>query len=78
MEMGEHKLNEHVVMNSAGKTPFQFVLNTFLEPVDEQQCKVKLVFDADLNPMLAMMASRPLQNFVEMLADKLNEVMSNY
>ncbi|MHC1708395.1 MAG: hypothetical protein AB9842_12870 [Bacteroidales bacterium] len=34
----------------------------------------KLILDADLNPMMAMMAKAPLNNFVNLLVDKLKEL----
>jgi hypothetical protein len=35
--------------------------------------EVKINLNADLNPMLAMMAKRPLQNLVNIMADKLKD-----
>jgi len=35
---------------------------------------IKLTIKADLNPMLKMMASKPLQNFVDTLIDQLEKV----
>jgi carbon monoxide dehydrogenase subunit G len=36
--------------------------------------KIKLTIKADLNPMLKMMASKPLQNFVDTLVDQLEKL----
>jgi carbon monoxide dehydrogenase subunit G len=36
--------------------------------------RIKLTIKADLNPMLKMMASKPLQNFVDTLVDQLEKI----
>ena len=33
-------------------------------------CRVMFEIDAELNPLMAMMAKRPLQNLVDMMAEK--------
>ena len=52
-----------------GKVPFPFSLNIKLECAD-RHCRVMYEIDADLNPLMAMMAKRPLQNLVNMMAEK--------
>lgn len=66
--------NSHILIKSDGKVPFGFDLQCFIEPVDDYSCKTRLEFNADLNPMLMMMASKPLSNFINILAVKLKEV----
>ena len=53
-----------------GKSPFEFELLAHLKE-DNAKTLVKIQLQASLNPMLAMMAKRPLQNLVEIMADKL-------
>ncbi len=60
---------------SEGKSPFSFNLNFSMKALNENQCTVEAAFIADLNPMIKMMASRPLQNFVNLLVDKLKQLM---
>lgn len=55
-----------------GKTPFEFELLTHIKAAEENS-EVKISLNASLNPMLAMMAKRPLQNLVEIIADKLSQ-----
>jgi carbon monoxide dehydrogenase subunit G len=62
-------------MVAEGKLPFGFTLGTFIGEHDAQQCQVQLIIDADMNPFIAMMAEKPLQNFVDMLLPKLKEEM---
>lgn len=56
-----------------GKAPFDFELKCQIQEKDGAS-DVQLLFDADLNPMLKMMAERPLTNFLNMLAGKLKEI----
>lgn len=64
-----------ISMVSEGKLPFKFSLETAIEEISEKQCQVQIVIDADMNPFIAMMAEKPLQNFVDMLLPKLKAEM---
>ena len=52
-----------------GKTPFQFVLSIKIAGLGNNCC-VMYEIDAELNPLMSMMAKRPLQNLVNMMAEK--------
>ena len=52
-----------------GKVPFPFVLSIKIAGLGNN-CRVMYEIDADLNPLMAMMAKRPLQNLVDMMAEK--------
>ena len=52
-----------------GKVPFPFVLNIKIAGLGND-CRVMFEIDAELNPLMAMMAKRPLQNLVDMMAEK--------
>ncbi|HNP49394.1 MAG TPA: SRPBCC family protein [Bacteroidia bacterium] len=56
-----------------GKAPFDFNLDCAIRDMSTQS-EVQLAFDADLNPMLKMMAVKPLTNFLNLLVHKLNEL----
>jgi carbon monoxide dehydrogenase subunit G len=62
---------------SDGKSPFDFSLVFFIQLTDSEHSEVHCIFSADLNPMIRMMASRPLQNFVNLLVEKLKERMES-
>ncbi|WP_016776745.1 SRPBCC family protein [Anaerophaga thermohalophila] len=51
-----------------GTVPFNFFLWVQLKQ-DEAFSKVKVTLDADLNPMMKMVARGPLEQFVGLLAD---------
>ena len=59
-----------------GKSPVKFSLLIKLDPdiLNEQKTTVSVDVDADLNPMLAMIAKRPLENLANSITDQLNSV----
>ncbi|TVQ17281.1 MAG: hypothetical protein EA361_02725 [Bacteroidetes bacterium] len=63
--------NLHIVAD--GKNPIDYTLDVFFFPVDESSSQAEIVFNADLNPFIKAVASKPLQNFVDMLAQKLQQ-----
>jgi carbon monoxide dehydrogenase subunit G len=62
-----------IEIESSGKTPFGFVMKCMIAD-KQKQSGVKLILEADMNPMLKMMAERPLTNFLNLLANKLAEI----
>lgn len=60
-----------IVMENEGKAPFEYKLTSLLEEKAENQCVSQLVFTAELNAMLNMMVNKPLENFVNILNQKL-------
>ncbi len=74
MRYSDRKPNNLISIVSDGKVPFNFNLQCLIEARGEKACNVGLELNADLNPMMMMMASRPLSNFVNILAQKLKEI----
>ena len=56
------------------KAPFNFSLIINLQNPKENLTIAQIIFDAELNAMMEMLARKPLQNFVNMLAAKLKEL----
>ena len=52
-----------------GKTPFNFYLWVQIKEAALNDSYIKLTIKADMNPMLKMVASQPIQKFLDMLAD---------
>lgn len=73
MAFGKNVENEKIEMISAGKNPFSYDLSTNINKMEDENCEVYILFNADMNPMLAMMAKKPLQNFVDILVERLQE-----
>lgn len=67
-----------IVIIPDGKAPFEYKLICNINAVDASNCKASLDFDVELNPIMSMMASKPLQNFVNILAVKLKEYMESH
>ena len=65
--------NKNIHIVAEGKNPLDYTLDCFLFDKEQDESKVEIVFNADLNPFIKAVASRPLQNFVDMLANKLQE-----
>jgi len=76
MAFGKNIENEKIEMISEGKNPFTYDLSTNIFNVDEANSEVYIIFNADMNAMIAMMAKKPLQNFVDILVDRLQEKYS--
>lgn len=73
MKIQERTPNSLIRVQRHGKAPFDFILHCNIKGKD-QDSEVQLAFDADLNPMLKMMAVKPLTNFLNMLVNKLKEI----
>jgi len=58
-----------IKFTAEGKVPFNFFLWIQLKEVAENDTRMKLTIKADMNPMVKMMASKPVKKFLETLAD---------
>ena len=75
MRILERTPNTGVKIGPGEKAMFQFTLNCSVEEAGSGS-KVQMVFDADVNPMIKMMAEKPLQNFFNAIATKFQGVMN--
>ncbi len=60
-----------IKISSDDQSKFSFFLWIQLKSVAELDTRIKLTIHADINPMLQMVAKKPLQKFVDMLVDQL-------
>ncbi len=74
LKVQERKPNSQISLVPDGKSPFSFTLDSNIRE-NNAGSDVKIVLNADLNPMLAMMAKRPLQNLVNIIAEKLTQLL---
>ncbi len=74
MKIVEKIPNTLIKIISNGKVPFEFTLNIPLIENSPTQTTGQLIFESDLNPMMAMMVEKPLRNFFNLLAGKMKEV----
>ena len=66
--------NSSVVMTKHEKAPFDFDLICEIKEVNPNESELQLIFDADLNPFLKLMAEKPLKNFLNLLVDRYQEI----
>ena len=76
MAMESRTPNSQVKIRKNGKAPFDFFLTCEIGPLGTDQSTLKLYFDADLNPMLKMMAQKPLANFLNLLVHCFRDITS--
>lgn len=57
------------------KAPFEVTLRWEMEPVTASVTKATLIIDADLNMMMKMIASGPLQKLTDFQVNKLKEIL---
>lgn len=76
MAHGNNKENELVHMKAAGKNPFHYDLNSHISAQGDDASEVFVELNADMNSMVAMMAKKPLENFVNILVEELNKQMA--
>jgi hypothetical protein len=74
LTFGEKVPKSFVKLVPLGKVPFSFSLGLKIIE-DNDSTIVKIEVDADLNPMMAMMAKRPLENLVNVMASNINEAL---
>lgn len=70
LNIEESVTNKFIRLVPEGKTPFEFYMIVHFRENDNlaESC---VQISADLNPMFAMIAKRPLQNLVEIMADRM-------
>jgi ribosome-associated toxin RatA of RatAB toxin-antitoxin module len=73
LRMKEGIPNSKVVLNAASdKLPFSLIAN--INVVSENSSEVKLDFEGDFNPMMAMMIKGPITKFLETLASNMHKL----
>jgi hypothetical protein len=71
---GREPESKVVIVPEAGtKIPFTFELICLLNKLDESRTTAEFVFNHKMPAMISMMAGRPLQNLVNIFAQKLKE-----
>lgn len=67
MEIAEKTPHSLIKIIKKGKAPFDFELFCYITAESDTTSKFKLTFNADLNPMLKMLAEKPLKKFLDTL-----------
>ena len=73
LRMKEGVPNSKVVLNAASdKLPFSLIAS--IDAISENSSEVKLDFEGDFNPMMAMMIKGPISKFIETLAENMHKL----
>ncbi|HAL65058.1 MAG: hypothetical protein XD81_1045 [Bacteroidetes bacterium 38_7] len=66
--------NSKVVYSNAKDKPFPFSLFVDILPANENNSMVSVGFEAKTNPFLTGILKNPMENFVNLMVQKLNEI----
>ncbi len=72
--VSEKKRPSKVVYTATADKPFGLEMVCDIFFIDNQKCEVVASMNAEIPPMIAMMAKKPLQNFADRLVVKLKHV----
>lgn len=72
LKIGEKSPYSKLTYLPDGKMPFDFGLQFLFVSKNGNACEIQIVIDADLsNPMMAMLAKKPLQNLVNEMVERM-------
>jgi len=74
MRIREAHPDDHVLIGSDGKVPFEFTLRMAIERKGDGQSVVQVFFDGEVSPFISMMARRPLTNLVNHMAERIRQL----
>lgn len=73
MKLKSKNANSQIMLESLSEKPFPFELKITIEE-NGNSCVTQLILDADINPFVKMMVEKPLKNFFDSLADKIQYI----
>ncbi len=73
LKMIEKSPSELIKITGTGMANIEFYLWIQLKEVEKEDTRVKLTMKAELNPMIKMVASKPLKNFLELMVKYMEE-----
>lgn len=65
--------DQAVVLTSASSS-LDFTLRGTMNAISDAQTEVQLLFEGKFNPFIKMMVEKPLQNFINSLTDKIEQI----
>ncbi|MBN1338263.1 MAG: hypothetical protein JXA03_03005 [Bacteroidales bacterium] len=75
-EIAEPPDQDTVKYISGPSSPFPFSLFIAVMPYGINSTEAQLRLEAQMNPLMQMMASKPLKNFLDLLLERLNGLMA--
>jgi hypothetical protein len=70
----KEKIPHSKVILSAASDKLPFTLITTIDSATEKTCDIKLDFEGEFNPMMAMMIKGPITKFLETLAQNMSKL----
>lgn len=70
----KEKEPHHKVVLGAASSKLDFTITTEINELSEKSCEIQLFFEGEFNPMMAMMIKKPIQNFIEALAENAEKI----
>ncbi len=69
----EKEPNKLVKISGDGTAGLEFFFWIQIKEIEEKDTRIKLTIKADLNPMMKIVAAKPLKSFVNLMIDKIEE-----
>jgi hypothetical protein len=74
MRISEKTPNSKIIIVPGDNPPFPFSLICQLNEEKKDTTKAQILFNAELSMMMELLAKNPLQNFINLLVEKLKEL----
>ena len=68
------EVTENQVTLKSASSSLDFALKGMMNPVNENQTEVQLLFEGKFNPFIKMMVEKPLKNFIDALTDNIEKI----
>ncbi|WHF51742.1 SRPBCC family protein [Chryseobacterium gotjawalense] len=68
------EVTENQVTLKSASSSLDFALKGMMNPVNENQTEVQLLFEGKFNPFIKMMVEKPLKNFIDVLTDNIEKI----
>ncbi|HRY98472.1 MAG TPA: SRPBCC family protein [Bacteroidales bacterium] len=76
LRLGDTDPGQVVTYLPGDETPVEFkLIFRFMDRPEESGCTMNNTLEAEVSPMIAMMARRPLQNFLDLVSTRLRDHM---
>jgi len=69
----EKEPDKLIKISGDGTAGLEFYFWIQIKEIEEKDTRIKLTIKADLNPMMKMVAAKPLKSFVNLMIDKIEE-----
>ncbi|MGA9211634.1 SRPBCC family protein [Kaistella sp.] len=68
------EVTENQVILKSASSSLDFALKGMMNPMNENQTEVQLLFEGQFNPFIKMMVEKPLKNFIDALTNNIEKI----